>query len=217
MAKLEILKFPDPRLREVSLDVTVFDEKLKKLTEDMLETMYDASGIGLAAPQVNVLQRVLVIDTRTREEKTRRYNYDDMTELEQKVKQPLVLINPKIKSGSGKQLFDEGCLSVPSYYETVERFLEVVVEAQDIHGKTFEFKTDGLLAVCVQHEMDHLEGKLFIDRISFMKSQKIKTQIKKSGYPVKKKEDLPPLDLDILPLATASTKATSAKTKEPAK
>lgn len=210
MALREILKFPDPRLREVSTEVTVFDSQLKKLTEDMLETMYHANGIGLAAPQIGVIQRVLVIDTRTREEGTRRYSYDDMTELEKKVEQPLVLINPKIISGTGKQTFDEGCLSVPSYYETVERFLEVVVQAQDIHGKTYEFKTDGLLGVCVQHEMDHLEGKLFIDRISFVKSQKIKNQIKKNGYPLKKKQEEEDLDLDILP-----SEKSKAKSKAP--
>ncbi len=207
MSIREILKFPDPRLREVSTKVTDFGADLKKLTEDMLETMYDANGIGLAAPQIGVTQRVLVIDTRTREEGTRRYNYDDMTELERLVTQPLILINPEIVSGKGKQTFDEGCLSVPSFYETVERYLEVVVRAQDVNGKTFEFTTDGLLAVCVQHEMDHLEGKLFIDRISFMKSQKIKKQIQKNGYPAKKKKDAP-LDLDLIP-------SDKSKTKEP--
>jgi peptide deformylase len=186
MAIREILKFPDPRLREVSEEVRVFDKNVKMLTEDMLETMYEAHGIGLAAPQVGVTQRVLVIDTRPKEEGTHRYTYEGMTELEKKVKQPLVLVNPVIVSGEGQQTFDEGCLSVPSYYETVERYLRVVVRAQDIQGEEFEFETDGLLAVCIQHEMDHLEGKLFIDRISFLKSQKIKKQIKKNGYPKKK-------------------------------
>lgn len=189
MAIREILKFPDPRLREVSTNVEVFNDELKTLVKDMLETMYDANGIGLAAPQVGVTQRVLVIDTRPKEEGTNRYTYEGMTELEKKVDQPLVLINPVVVSGEGKQTFDEGCLSVPSYYETVERYLKVVIRAQNVKGEFFEFETDGLLAVCVQHEMDHLEGKLFIDRISFVKSQKIKNQIKKNGYPKKKKSE----------------------------
>lgn len=188
MAIREILKFPDPRLREISKDVEVFDKNLKTLVEDMLETMYDAHGIGLAAPQVGVTQRVLVIDTRPKEEGTNRYTYEGMTPLEKQIEQPLVLVNPEIVSGEGKQTFDEGCLSVPSYYETVERYLRVVIRAKNVRGEVFEFETDGLLAVCVQHEMDHLEGKLFIDRISFLKSQKIKNQIKKNGYPKKKKE-----------------------------
>lgn len=187
MSILKILTYPDPRLKEVSLPVEKFDENLKKLAEDMLETMYDANGIGLAAPQVGELKRFLVIDTRPRDEKGRRYNYEEMTEMEQKIPQPLFLVNPRIVKGEGKQIFDEGCLSIPGFYETVERYNVVTVEAEDINGKTFSFTTDGLLAVCVQHEMDHLEGKLFIDRISFVKSNKIKNSIKKNGYP--KKED----------------------------
>lgn len=187
MSRLKILTYPDPRLKEVSRPVEKFDENLKKLSEDMLETMYDANGIGLAAPQVGELQRFLVIDTRPRDEKGRRYNYDEMTELEQKVSQPLMIANPRVVGGEGKQTFDEGCLSVPGFYETVERFNVVEIEGEDINGKTFRFKTDGLLAVCIQHEMDHLDGKLFIDRISFVKSNRIKTSIKKNGYP--KKED----------------------------
>lgn len=183
MTRLKILTYPDPRLKEVSLEVKDFGPRLKKLAEDMLETMYDAKGIGLAAPQVGVLERFLVIDTRPRDEEGRRYNYEEMTEMEQAVKQPLVIANPRIVAGQGQQTFDEGCLSVPGFYETVERFDVVEVEGEDLNGKTFRFKSDGLLAVCIQHEMDHLEGKLFIDRISFLKSSRIKTQIKKSGYP----------------------------------
>ncbi len=187
MAKLEILTYPNPRLREVSTPVEVFDEKLAKLVKDMLETMYHAQGIGLAAPQVGVTQQVLVIDTRARFKKdTEEMEEEEQTELEQKVQQPLVLINPRIVNGQGKTTYDEGCLSVPSYYETVERFEVVEISAQNVKGETFRFKTDGLLAICVQHEMDHLEGKLFIDRISFLKSQKIKNQITKQGYPKKK-------------------------------
>lgn len=189
MSLLKILTYPDPRLKEVSQPVKDFGTKLKKLAEDMLETMYDAHGIGLAAPQVGVLNRFLVIDTRPRDDKGRRYNYEEMTELEQQVQQPLFIANPRVIKGEGKQTFDEGCLSVPGFYETVERFDVVEVEGEDIHGKTFRFKTDGLLAVCVQHEMDHLDGQLFIDRISFLKSSRIKNQIKKSGYPKKEKEE----------------------------
>lgn len=188
MSLLKILTYPDPRLKEVSKPVVDFGPKLKKLAEDMLETMYDAHGIGLAAAQVGVLERVLVIDTRPRDDKGRRYNYEEMTELEQKVQQPLFIANPRVVKGEGKQTFDEGCLSVPGFYETVERFDVVEIEGEDVNGKTFRFKTDGLLAVCVQHEMDHLDGQLFIDRISFLKSSRIKNQIKKSGYPKKEEE-----------------------------
>jgi peptide deformylase len=151
----------------------------------MLDTMYDANGIGLAAPQVGKLYRMLVIDTRPRDIEKARYENEDMSELEQKIKQPLVLINPEIVKGEGQTTFDEGCLSVPSFFETVERFETVEVKAYDVNGKEIRFKTDGLLAICIQHEMDHLEGTLFIDHISFTKSNKIKNQIKKSGYPTK--------------------------------
>ncbi len=185
MSILKILTFPDPRLREVAKPVTKFGPSLKKLAEDMLETMYSANGIGLAAPQVGELVRMLVIDTRPRAEKERRYDNDEMAELESQVAQPLVLINPEIVKGEGKTTFDEGCLSVPGYFETVERFNVVEVKAFDVNGKEFRFKTDGLLSICVQHEMDHLEGTLFIDHLSFIKSNKIKTQIKKHGYPPK--------------------------------
>lgn len=194
MAVLEILKFPDPRLREKSTDVTVFDEKLKQTISDMLETMYDANGIGLAAPQVGLLKKILVIDTRPKDDKGRRYKYDEMSELEMKVEQPLVVINPKIMQGVGSTTYDEGCLSVPTFFETVKRSEKVKVQAVDINGKSFEFETDGLLAICIQHEMDHLEGTLFIDHLSFVKSSKIKNQIKKNGYPERKKvEESDPL------------------------
>lgn len=187
MAKLEILTYPDARLREVSKTVEKVTPEIQELVQDMLETMYAASGIGLAAPQVNRQLRILVIDTRPSE--NGRYEPNDMTELEQKVKYPLVLINPVITAGEGSTTYDEGCLSVPGYYETVERFDLVEVEALNEKGEKLKFKTDGLLAICVQHEMDHLEGKLFIDRISFVKSNKIKNKIKKVGYP--KKDEAP--------------------------
>lgn len=183
MAVLEILTYPNPLLREVSKPVENFGPNLKKLAEDMLETMYDAHGIGLAAPQVGELIRMLVIDARPKDDKGRRYNYDEMTELEKKITQPLILINPEIVSGTGSTTFDEGCLSVPSFFETVKRFEEVEVKAFDLNGQEFRLKADGLLAIVIQHEMDHLEGTLFIDHISFTKSNKIKNQIKKNGYP----------------------------------
>lgn len=190
MGIMEILTYPNPRLREVSKPVEVFDSKLKKLTEDMIETMYDAHGIGLAAPQVGILQRVVVIDTRPKNDEGRRYDNEEMGELEKKVTQPLILINPQIVSGVGATTFDEGCLSVPSFYETVERKQVIEVETYDLSGKKYTFKTDGLLAICIQHELDHLEGKLFIDRISFLKSKKIKNEIQKHGYPKKEKTEV---------------------------
>ncbi len=186
---MKILTFPDPKLREVSQPVETFGPELKKLTEDMIETMYDAHGIGLAAPQVGVLQRVIVIDTRPKDDKGRRYKYEEMTELEKAVPQPLVLINPEIVKGEGKTTFDEGCLSIPGYYETVERYNYIEMKAYDVNGKEFIIKSDGLLAICMQHELDHLEGTLFVDHLSFVKSNKIKNQIKKYGYPVKDKEE----------------------------
>lgn len=188
MALRPILKFPDARLREVSKPVTEFGPELKTLIKDMTDTMYDAKGIGLAAPQIGELQRVIVIDTRPRDEKGRRYKYDEMTELERKIEQPLVLINPVLVKGEGKTTFDEGCLSIPGYYETVERFDKIVMKSLTPDGKEVEYETDGLLAICMQHEIDHLEGTLFVDHLSFLKGKRIKDQIKKHGYPVKKEE-----------------------------
>lgn len=185
----KILTFPDPKLREVSKPVTEFGPEIKQLSEDMLETMYDANGIGLAAPQIGELKRMVVIDIRPKDESGRRYKYDDMSELEKAVPQPLILINPEIVKGEGKTTFDEGCLSIPGYYETVERFDYIEMKAFDVNGKEFIVKTDGLLAICMQHELDHLEGTLFVDHLSFVKSNKIKNQIKKYGYPVKEERE----------------------------
>lgn len=181
--KLEILTYPNPLLREVSEKVTTFDENLKKLAADMLETMYDANGIGLAAIQVGKPVQMLVIDISPRDPDDA--GEDGRTELEKNYKQPLILINPEIINGVGKTTYDEGCLSVPSFFETVERFEKIEVKAQDVDGKEIRIVTDGLLAICIQHEMDHLKGTLFIDHISFTKSNKIKNQIKKKGYPTK--------------------------------
>lgn len=188
MAKLKILTYPNPILREISTPIEKFDSSLKKLTEDMIETMYDAHGIGLAAPQVGILKQFVVIDTRPKDDKGRRYKYDEMSDLEKEVPQPLILINPKIIKGVGKTTFDEGCLSVPSFYETVERQETIEVENYDLDGNKYTFKADGLLAICIQHEMDHLNGKLFIDHLSFLKNSKIKKQIQKHGYPPKDSE-----------------------------
>jgi peptide deformylase len=186
---LEILKFPDPRLREVSKAVTKFTEKHVQLAKDLIETMYASKGIGLAAPQVGELIRMLVVDTRPRDEEGRRYKDTEMSELEKAVTQPLVIINPVIVKGEGKTTFDEGCLSVPGYFETVERFNYIELKALNEKGEEILIKTDGLLAICLQHEMDHLEGTLFIDHLSFIKSSKIKNQIKKHGYPAPRTAD----------------------------
>lgn len=185
----EILKFPDPRLREVSKSTDKVTEYHRKLAEDLIETMYASNGIGLAAPQIGELVRMLVIDTRSREEGGRRYKYEEMTELERAVQQPLIVINPVIVKGEGKTTFDEGCLSIPGYYETVERYNYIEVKALNEKGKEILIKTDGLLAICLQHEMDHLEGTLFLDHLSLIKSSKIKNQIKKHGYPKPKSEE----------------------------
>lgn len=185
----EILKFPDPRLREVSKAAEKVTEYHQKLAEDMIETMYASNGIGLAAPQVGELVRMLVIDTRPRDEGGRRYKYEEMTELERAVQQPLVVINPVITKGEGKTTFDEGCLSIPGYYETVERYNYIEVKALNEKGEEILIKTDGLLAICLQHEMDHLEGTLFLDHLSLIKASKIKNQIKKHGYPKPKSQE----------------------------
>lgn len=181
MAILEVLKFPDPRLRKKCVAVKAVTPELKKFAEDMLETMYSFKGIGLAAAQVDKQIRLLVTDTRPRE--NGRYKLEEMTELEQAVPQPLVLFNPVIVKKEGKTTYDEGCLSVPTYYETVQRYDKIEIKALDIDGKPLHFTTDGLLSICIQHEIDHLDGKLFIDRLSPIKSARIKSKIKKFGYP----------------------------------
>ena len=188
MALLEVLKFPDPRLRKVSQPVKDVTDELIQYSESMLETMYDFKGIGLAAPQVNRLDRMIVIDTRKKDDNDR-YKLDDMTDLEKLVEQPLVIINPVIIHKEGKITYDEGCLSIPSYFETVERYNLIEIEALNTKGETVHIKTDGLLSICIQHEIDHLDGKLFIDRLSVVKSGRIKKQIKKYGYPDRKETD----------------------------
>jgi peptide deformylase len=161
MARLNILEFPDPRLTTVANEVQNFDSELKKLIEDMTETMYSANGIGLAATQVNVHKRLLVLDVSEDQD------------------QPRVYINPQLVSKSGEQIHEEGCLSVPGIYASVKRAEKVIVKAQDSEGKTFEEQLEGLHAVCLQHEMDHLIGRLFVDYMSPLKRNMVKKKLEK--------------------------------------
>ncbi|MDX1379859.1 MAG: peptide deformylase [Xanthomonadales bacterium] len=161
MAKLEILEFPDPRLRTVAQPVETFDGRLGTLIDDMLETMYGASGIGLAATQVDVHQRVLVMDVSDSRD------------------QPRAFVNPEIVDREGEQVCEEGCLSVPGVYAEVKRANRVKVRAQDRDGETFELELEGLAAVCLQHEMDHLQGKLFVDYLSPLKRQMVRRRLEK--------------------------------------
>jgi peptide deformylase len=158
---LTILEFPDERLRKKAALVKTVDDNIKKLLDDMLETMYESRGVGLAATQVNVHLRVIVIDVSE--------NKDS----------PLCLINPEIIEKDGVEESEEGCLSVPGFFEKVRRAEHVVVRALGRDGRPFEFPAAGLLAVCVQHEMDHLEGKLFVDYLSPLKRQRIKKKLEK--------------------------------------
>jgi len=161
MAKLKILEFPDPRLRTKATPVAAVDDALRALIGDMFETMYAAPGIGLAATQVDVHKRLLVVDVS-----------DDKSE-------PHALINPELLEKDGVVLSDEGCLSVPGYYEEVERAEHIRVRFLDRHGDVQEMEAEGLLAVCIQHEMDHLEGKLFVDYLSEAKRQRIRKKLQK--------------------------------------
>ena len=161
MSLLKILEFPDPRLTTVAKDVDSFDEALKKLVKDMMETMYSAHGIGLAATQVNVHKRLLVLDVSENQD------------------HPRVYINPQILSQSGVQDLEEGCLSVPGIYASVKRAENVTVKAQNVDGNSFEEQLEGLHAVCIQHEMDHLMGRLFVDYLSPLKRKMVKRKLEK--------------------------------------
>ena len=162
MAQLNILRYPDPRLHIVAKPVTAVDERIRRLVDDMLETMYAADGVGLAATQVDVHERVIVIDTSEMR--------DD----------PRVLINPELVAKSEEMSFsDEGCLSVPQIYDKVQRHARVTVRALNRSGDTYEFDAEGLLAICVQHEMDHLVGKVFVEYLSSLKRDRIKTKMLK--------------------------------------
>jgi len=161
MALLDILTYPDPRLHKIAQPVAVVDEKIRQLVDDMAETMYAAPGIGLAATQVDVHQRVIVIDTS-----------EDKSDL-------LVLINPEITHAEGHEIAEEGCLSVPGVYDRVERAARITVKALGRDGRPFTLEADDLLAVCIQHEMDHLVGKVFVEYLSQLKQQRIKTKMRK--------------------------------------
>lgn len=181
MALLEILKYPDPRLRKKGEPVEKVTSELAAFADQMLETMYAARGIGLAAVQVNRHIRLLVIDIRPKE--NGRYKIDDMTELEKAAPMPFVIFNPEITQKDGKTTYDEGCLSVPTYFETVERAKHIVVKGLNQKGQEFQLEADGLLAICIQHEIDHLDGKLFLDRLTPIRATRLKSKIKKHGYP----------------------------------
>jgi peptide deformylase len=161
MAPLSILEYPDPRLRTKAQAVVRFDAALSKLIDDMLETMYAARGIGLAATQVDVHQRVLVID------------------VSEERNQPQVFVNPEILAREGSAAAEEGCLSVPGIFDDVERAAKVRARAQDRTGASFELDLEGVLAVCLQHEMDHLQGKLFVDYLSDLKRERIRKKLDK--------------------------------------
>ncbi len=163
MAILEILRFPDPRLRNEARPVAEVDAAVRQLVDDMFETMYEAPGIGLAATQVNVAQRIVVID------------------ISEEHDEPLCFINPEILEREGEEQMEEGCLSVPGFFESVTRAERVKVRALDCDGKPFELDADGLLAVCIQHEIDHLDGKLFVDYLSNLKRQRIRKKLEKEA------------------------------------
>jgi peptide deformylase len=161
MARLPILEFPDPRLRTIARPVAAVDGRIRKLVADMFETMYEAPGIGLAATQVDVHEQLLVLD------------------VSEDHAQPMVFINPVIVHKEGSQVYQEGCLSVPGIYADVTRAERIRVEALDRDGERFELETEGLLAVCIQHEMDHLAGKVFVDYLSPLKRELVKRKLAK--------------------------------------
>jgi peptide deformylase len=161
MSKLNILEFPDPRLTTVASDVEIFDETLKELIENMIETMYSANGIGLAATQVNVHKRLLVLDVSENQD------------------QPKVYINPELLERDGEQVHEEGCLSVPGIYANVKRAENITIKARNSEGNFFEEQLEGLHAVCIQHEMDHLIGRLFVDYLSPLKRNMVRKKLEK--------------------------------------
>ena len=161
MALLNIIRYPDARLHKIAMPVTVFDGPLKRLVADMAETMYEAPGIGLAATQVDVHRQLIVIDVSERRDSL------------------VVLINPEIVDASGVSDIEEGCLSVPGIYDTLERAERVKVRAYDQNGNLFTLEAQGLLAVCIQHEMDHLKGKVFVESLSQLKQQRIRARLAK--------------------------------------
>jgi len=161
MALLNILEYPDPRLKKVASRVTAFTPEIERLVADMAETMYAAPGVGLAATQVDVHKRVIVIDISDTKDQLR------------------VFVNPELVAADGEAECEEGCLSVPGYYDKVVRAAAVKVRAQDARGEPFEIAAEGLLAVCIQHEMDHLEGKVFVERLSPLKRARLLARLRK--------------------------------------
>ncbi|MDZ4813123.1 MAG: peptide deformylase [Pseudomonadota bacterium] len=161
MAKLTILEFPDPRLRTKAVSVETFDSALQQLIDDMLETMYAAPGIGLAATQVDVHKQLLVLD------------------ISESKDQPMVLVNPHILRVAGEQVYQEGCLSVPGIFADVTRANEITVQSLDRRGAPFTIEADGLLAICIQHEIDHLAGKVFVDYLSALKRDMVRKKLEK--------------------------------------
>ena len=161
MAILDILVYPDERLRRVAKPVKSVDSRIQTLVKDMFETMYDANGIGLAATQVDVHEQIIVMD------------------LSEDRNEPRVLINPQIIEKDGEQIYDEGCLSVPEYYAPVKRAEYIKITALDEQGEIYELETGGLLAVCIQHEMDHLAGKVFVDYLSRLKQDRVRKKLLK--------------------------------------
>ncbi len=197
MALLDVLKFPDPRLRHKGKTVDKITPGLKKLAQDMLETMYNKNGVGLAAIQVARSVCLLVADTSSElsedksenKEENSRYQTSSLKKnLVAKIKQPLILFNPEIVKREGRVVFPEGCLSFPSYFVEVKRSEVVEVKALNENGEETFIKTDGLLSVCLQHEIDHLDGRLFIDHLSPIKAKRLREEIKKNGYPGNKTE-----------------------------
>ena len=161
MARLNILEYPDPRLRTKAKPVTHVDDRIRQLIDDLLETMYDAPGIGLAASQVDVHERIIVVDVSEQRD------------------EPYAFINPSLELAGEQVDTEEGCLSVPGFYEMVERSERAMVRALGRDGEAFEMATEGLLAVCIQHECDHLDGKLFVDYLSGLKRQRIRKKLEK--------------------------------------
>jgi peptide deformylase len=161
MALLNILEYPDPRLKKVATPVTSFTPEIERLVADMAETMYAAPGVGLAATQVDVHKRIIVIDISDTKDQLR------------------VFVNPELVAAEGEAECEEGCLSVPGYYDKVVRAATVTVRAQDARGQPFELSADGLLAVCIQHEMDHLDGKVFVERLSPLKRARLLAKLRK--------------------------------------
>ena len=162
MALLDILIYPDQRLHKKAKPVKKVDDRIKKLINDMSETMYEAPGIGLAAPQVNVLERIIVVDISESKDSL------------------LAMVNPEVISSSGLAEHEEGCLSVPGVYAQVNRCENIRVRAQDQHGELFEMDADGLLGICIQHEIDHLDGKVFVDYLSHLKQDRIRKKMQKT-------------------------------------